>query len=185
MSTAVDNDTSLESLNDGDRDLAALAKSLAGDPKTRKEFLRLVKQKHPDQPIPELDVEEHIAKVTQPMTEQMEKMQKELLMRDMEKKVEGQRSKLREDGYSAEEIASIEKLMVEKQIPSHETAANYFKMEKTLATPTPSSLATQSGVNRLPIDKTAIKEAGGIRKWSLAEAFKAADEIKSGRVRLQ
>jgi hypothetical protein len=74
-------------------------------------------------------------------------------------------------------------MMVEKKIPSYDTASEHFKMSKQLATPTPNSLS-QSGVNTLPIDKKAIKEAGGIRNWARGEAHKAADDVKLGRVKL-
>ncbi len=50
---------SLENLTPDARDeLAALAKALAENPKTRKEFLRLTKQAHPDLPVPELEIED-------------------------------------------------------------------------------------------------------------------------------
>jgi hypothetical protein len=36
----------------------------------------------------------------------------------------------------------------------------------------------------LVVDKKSIKDAGGIRNWATKEAFKAADDLKSGRVKL-
>ena len=50
---------SLEDLSLEQRDeLAALAKTLADNPQTRKDFLRLTKTARPDVPIPELDIDE-------------------------------------------------------------------------------------------------------------------------------
>ena len=50
---------SLENLSvEAQAELAALAKTLAEDPKTRKQFLQLTKQVRPDVPIPEIEIEE-------------------------------------------------------------------------------------------------------------------------------
>ena len=173
---------SLENVDPVDIELAALAKKLSNDPATRKDFLRLVKKHNPAQPIPELDVEDRISALAAPHIQKVAKLEADLLKRDVAGRIEEKRSALREQGYSRDDVAAIEKLMVEKQIPSHDTAASYFKMEKQTATPTPTSL--QTGVNTLPIDRKAIKEAGGIRNWSRMEAHKAADEILKGRVKL-
>lgn len=176
------NDNSLENVDPVDIELAALAKKLSNDPATRKDFLRLVKKHNPAQPIPELDVEDRIAALAQPHINELNKMKLERLKEKTEGNIEKARSALKEQGFTKDDIAAVEKLMVEKQIPSHDTAASYFKMEKQTATPTPSSL--QTGVNTLPIDRKAIKEAGGIRNWSRIEAHKAADDIIKGRVKI-
>ena len=50
---------SLEDMsNDQVNELAALAKQLAENPETRKDFLRLTKKAKPDLPIPELEIED-------------------------------------------------------------------------------------------------------------------------------
>lgn len=173
---------SLENVDPVDLELAALSKRLATNPKTRTEYLRLLKKENPDQVIPELEVEDRIAAFAKPHIERVEKMSLELLKRDTQDKIEAKRRKLRDEGYTQQDIDAIEKLMVEKQIPAHDTAAEHFKMSKQLATPTPSALS-RTGVNTLPIDKKLVKEAGGIRNWSRIEAHKAVDDIKAGRVK--
>jgi hypothetical protein len=51
---------SLENLSLEARDeLAALAQTLAENPETRKDFLRMTKRVKPDLPIPELDIEDY------------------------------------------------------------------------------------------------------------------------------
>ena len=51
---------SLENLSLEARDeLAALAQTLAENPETRKDFLRMTKKVKPDLPIPELDIEDY------------------------------------------------------------------------------------------------------------------------------
>ena len=133
------NDNSLENVDPVDIELAALAKKLSNDPATRKDFLRLVKKHNPAQPIPELDVEDRISALAAPHIQKVAKLEADLLKRDVAGRIEEKRSALREQGYSRDDVAAIEKLMVEKQIPSHDTAASYFKMEKQTATPTPAA----------------------------------------------
>lgn len=170
-------------LTEADKQLSSLARDLANDPKTRKDFLRLIKAKHPDRVIPELDTEEQMRKFAEPYIKEQADLKKKLLERDVRDRIEAERSTLRDAGYSKDDIAAIEKLMTEKHIPSHATAAEHYKMSKTLSTPTPSTL-TRAGTNKLPVDKKALKESGGIKNWARDEAHKAADDIKSGRVKL-
>lgn len=175
-------DQSLE-ISDGDKELAAMAKALAADPKTRRQFLQLLKAKNPNQPIPELDAETQMLAFAKPHIDKVAALEKGILERDLKERLADKRAGLKSKGYSDDEIAAIEKMMMEKSIPSHDTAAEYFRMERQLATPTPTSL--QTGVNTLPIDRKLIKEAGGVKNWARMEAHKAADDIKAGRVRLQ
>jgi hypothetical protein len=54
---------SLENLSLEARDeLAALAQTLAENPDTRKDFLRMTRKVKPDLPIPELDIEDYTHK---------------------------------------------------------------------------------------------------------------------------
>lgn len=174
---------SLENADPVDLELGQLFKKLSENPATRKDLLRLVKKANPNQPIPEIDVEASMQTFAKPYIDEIGKMKLERMREKTEAAIERSRAALKEKGYSAEDIAAVEKLMTEKQIPSHETAAEHFRMTKQLATPTPTSLSP-TGVNTLPIDRKAIKEAGGIRNWSRMEAHKAADEIIKGRVKL-
>lgn len=173
---------SLENFSEGDRELASLAKTLANDPSTRKDFLRLVKKQSPKTPIPEIDIEESLSQFAKPHLDKLAQMEKAALERDVKDKIESRRRGLKDSkGYSDDDITAIEKMMVEKGIASHETAAQFYDMEKKLAQPSPSSLARMT--TSLPVDKKSIKEAGGVKKWALTEAFKAAEEIKAGRVK--
>lgn len=176
-------DDSLENLSPEDLGLLKVAKELANDPATRANYLRLVKHKYPNQPIPELDVEARMEKFAEAPLKELAELKKSLIERDVREKIESERRTLRDAGYSTEDVTAIEKLMTEKAIPSHATAAEHFRMTRQLATPTPSTLE-RTGTNTLPIDREAVKKAGGIRKWGREEAYRAADDLKSGRVKL-
>lgn len=174
---------SLETLNEGDAELAALAKSLANDPATRTAFLRLVKHKNPGTPIPELDMEAKMQAFAKPHVDKVAALEKKMIEDTARANIANHRATLKEKGFGADDIAAIEKLMVEKQIPSHETAAEHFRMSKELATPTPASM-TSTGSYEMPVDRKVVKDAGGIKKWARTEAFAAADAIKRGQIKL-
>lgn len=132
---------SLENLSlEAQAELAALAKSLAEDPKTRKQFLQLTKQVRPDVPIPEIEIEERTNAVLETANKRVESLEAKLRAKDAKEELERRRTNLRTKqlAESDEDIADIEKLMIEKGIANHETAAEYHSWMKQAAAPTPS-----------------------------------------------
>ena len=132
---------SLENLSlEAQAELAALAKSLAEDPKTRKQFLQLTKQVRPDVPIPEIEIEERTNAVLETANKRVESLEAKLRAKDAKEELERRRTNLRTKqlAESDEDIADIEKLMIEKCIANHETAAEYHSWMKQAAAPTPS-----------------------------------------------
>jgi hypothetical protein len=132
---------SLENLSlEAQAELAALAKSLAEDPKTRKQFLQLTKQVRPDVPIPEIEIEERTNAVLETANKRVESLEAKLRAKDAKEELERRRNNLRTKqlAESDADIADIEKLMIEKGIANHETAAEYHSWMKQAAAPTPS-----------------------------------------------
>jgi len=132
---------SLENLSlEAQAELAALAKSLAEDPKTRKQFLQLTKQVRPDVPIPEIEIEERTNAVLDSANKRVESLEAKLRAKDAKEELERRRNNLRTKqlAESDADIADIEKLMIEKGIANHETAAEYHSWMKQAAAPTPS-----------------------------------------------
>ena len=132
---------SLENLSlEAQAELAALAKSLAEDPKTRKQFLQLTKQVRPDVPIPEIEIEERTSAVLEQANSRVESLEAKLRQKDAKEELQRRRNNLKEKqlASSDEDIAEIEKLMIDKGIANHETAAEYHSWMKQASTPTPS-----------------------------------------------
>ena len=132
---------SLENLSvEAQAELAALAKSLAEDPKTRKQFLQLTKQVRPDVPIPEIEIEERTNEALAAVTKKAESLEARLRQKEAKEELERRRSalKAKQLAESDDDIAEIEKLMVEKGIANHETAAEYHTWMKQMSAPTPS-----------------------------------------------
>lgn len=125
-------------------ELAALSKRLSEDPTTRKEFLRLTKKVHPDLPVPEIEMEEAVNQRASQAEQRVAQLEAKLKQREVKDELTRRRSVLKEKGYadSDDDILEIEKLMTEKGIANHETAADYWRHMKQSAVPTPSGFPT-------------------------------------------
>ena len=132
---------SLEDISLEQRDeLALLMKELAENPTTRKEALRLTKKVRPNLPIPELELEDYTEQKVTAAEERVMQLEAKLREKDAREELQKRRDRLIKKGLaqSEEDIESIEKIMLEKKISDHETAAEYFDWMKQAATPTPS-----------------------------------------------
>jgi len=131
---------SLEDVSFEARDeLAALSRRLSEDPTTRKEFLRLTRKVRPDLPMPELDIEDRAMSIVSKADDRVAKMEAKLAERDAIDNLKERRSNLVKNGFvsSAADIDAVEKIMLEKGINNHESAAEYHKWMQQAATPTP------------------------------------------------
>lgn len=133
----------LEDLAPEARDeLALLARELSDNPVTRKGFLGMVKTVRPNMPVPELEMEAALNKNTQDTNATVQRLEGKLAERDMRDELQRRRDKLIAEGKAtAADIPEIEKIMLDKNIASHETAADYFTWMRQAATPTPTGYA--------------------------------------------
>lgn len=142
---------SLEDLAPETRDeLALLARTMAENPATRKEFLRLTKTIRPDVPVPELEIEEMTRKATDEATNRVQLLEDKLREKEALDELERRRRDVvRKGKISEDDIPEVEKIMLEKGITSHETAADYHRFMREAAKPTPTTY------NRNVMDETA------------------------------
>ena len=119
---------SLEDLSMEARDeLALLARQLSENPATRKEFLRLTKKAKPDMPIPELEIEDKTDSAIEQMRKENQELRAKMQEKEAMEELEKRRSKLISKNLVErdEDIAEVEKIMLEKGITNHEAAAEY------------------------------------------------------------
>ena len=162
---------SLEDLSLEQRDeLALLAKQLSDNPNTRKEFLRMTKKVRPELSVPELDIEEYTNSKVNDAEKRVMALESKLRERDAVEELNKRRARL---GRSEEEVAEIEKVMLEKGMTNHETAAEYFDWMKQAATPTPMGYSS-SPMNKFNLEKYWKNPQMGARD----EAQKALMELK-------
>lgn len=166
---------SLENVSSDARDeLAALAQQLAEHPETRKEFLRMTKKVKPDLPIPELEIEEYTTKAVSASAKRVEELEAKLRERDAREELEKRRQNLIKKGLAQEEdIEAVEKLMLERGIQNHETAAEYHTWMKQAATPTPSQYNPNT-LKKFDLSKYWKNPAGAARE----EAAKALQDLR-------
>ena len=165
---------SLEDLTPEARDeLALLARQLAENPATRKDFLRLTKKAKPDMPIPELEIEESTTSAVQKAEDRVKALEAKLAEKDAVDELEKRRSKIRARGLKDEEIAEVEKIMLEKGITQHDAAADYWDWMKQASTPTPSGY-NPNPINKFDLGKYWKNPVQGARD----EAAKALNELR-------
>jgi hypothetical protein len=176
-------DNSLENYSPAElADMGKLYATMVKDPTTREAALRLTKKVSPGTTIPEIDVLDRVAHGVKPYVDKINQLEQKFLAKDVETKIETKRKELRKLGHNDDQIDAIEKLMVEKQIPDHATAAEFYKLQNQQTKPTPSNW---NGNNALPIDKEKAKLAGGFKKFFMQDAHAAVDDIRNGKIRLQ
>lgn len=170
---------SLENISPEARDeLAALAQSLAENPATRKEFLRMTKKVKPDLPIPELEIEESTNRAVSKAEERVQALESKLREKEAIEALKERREALVKKGLakSDEDIDGIEKVMLEKGITNHETAAEYHQWMKQAAVPTSSSY-NPSPVKAFDLNKYWKNPASAAR----TEALNALNELRNPR----
>ena len=111
---------SLEDLSMEQRDeLAALARQLAENPETRKEFLRLTKKAKPDMPIPELEIEDSTNTAVQKAEERVKALEAKLSEKDAREELEKRRAKIRSRGLQDKDVEEVEKIQTGLLIKVH------------------------------------------------------------------
>ena len=170
---------SLEDMSFEQRDqLALLMRELSDNPATRKDVLRLTKQIKPDLVIPELDIENttksYVDKLEQRLMERDAKDREQDAVRDLE----ARRNKLMKKGFvqNEDDIHEVEKVMLEKGITNHESAAEYWQWMKQSATPTPTGY-NPSAVSKFDLGKYYNNPVGAARD----EASKALQELRQNK----
>lgn len=140
---------SLEDFTSEDRELATLMRQLANDPSTRKDALRLTKKLRPDLPIPELEIEDRTTSLLDRAEQRVRSLESRLQERDAVSELQKRRESLIKRGLAKddEDVQAIERIMLDKKIHDHETAAEYNQWMKQAATPTP------TGYNPNPMKK--------------------------------
>ena len=165
---------SLENLSpEAQQELAILAKNLFEDPRTRKPFLHLTKQVRPDVPIPEVEIEEQTNKVLSEAKAEVQSLKDQIRQREAREELEKRRQSLIKKGLidSEDDIKEVEKVMVEKGIANHETAAEYHAYMKQMAAPTPSQFPqpVMSKFNTKDFMKNPVGAARDAAHAALAE----------------
>lgn len=131
---------SLEDMTPEMRDeLALLALKLSENKETRPAFLRMT-AKATGNHIPEIAIEDHTNEALEAANKRVDQMEAQLRDREAKDELEKRRRDLIAKGKvkGEDDIAEVEKIMLEKGITNHETAAEFLAQQRQAAPVTPS-----------------------------------------------
>ena len=156
-------------------ELAALAQTLAENPETRKDFLRMTKKVKPDLPIPELDIEDYTHRAVSRSEDRVQALEAKLREKEAIEELNNRRQSLMKKGLisNESEVSDVEKIMLERGITNHETAAEYHQWMKQAAVPT-SSGYNPSAVKQFDLNKYWKNPAAAARN----EAMNALNDLR-------
>lgn len=146
---------SLEDLTPDARDeLALLARQLAENPDTRDSFLRLTKKVKPNLTIDAIDIKDQVDARFAEYEARNQALEGKLREKEALEELEKRRQSLVKKGKakSEEDVAEIEKVMLEKGITNHETAADYYEFMRSAAVPTSPKVFNNSFMNETARD---------------------------------
>ena len=156
--------------NSDDSVLAQVARDLLAKPETRERFQRMVKEAHPENYIPEIDVAD---KVRSGFDSEMKALKDEVFAMRAERDIGARRDGLVKAGLATrEEIPEVEALMQSRSIGDYEAAAQLLRVQKQAARPAPTY--QERKVNMPTNDKDLMSNP---RDWALSEAYRAFHEM--------
>ena len=167
---------SLEDMSFEQRDqMALLMRELSDNPETRKEILRLTKKVKPGLVIPELDIEEHTHTAVSAANRRVEELEAKMREKEALEDLQKRRMSLIKKGLIQDEseIEQVEKIMLDKGITNHESAAEYWDWMKQSAVPTPTGY-NPSAVAKFDLGKYYKNPVMAARD----EASKALNELR-------
>ena len=167
---------SLEDMSFEQRDqMALLMRELSDNPETRKEILRLTKKVKPGLVIPELDIEDHTHNAVSAANKRVEDLEAKMREKEAVEDLNKRRMNLIKKGLIQDEseIEQVEKIMLDKGITNHESAAEYWDWMKQSAVPTPTGY-NPSAVAKFDLGKYYKNPVMAARD----EASKALNELR-------
>ena len=174
--------SSLEDLSPEARDeLALIARQLAENPATRNDFLRMTKKVKPDITIDTIELEDKFEARQQQNNARIEELQAKLMEKEALETLEKRRQALIKSGkaQSDEDVEKIEKIMLEKGIQNHETAADYWQWMNKASEPTGQAFYNPSVLNETARD-TLSKFWKNPQRADRDEAARAMQDLRKG-----
>lgn len=156
--------------------LLNLSKKVLGS-KNKTQFQRMVKEVDPSLQIHDLDVEDRITAATSEQEKKIAALQAEIDRRSALDGLKEKRSTIKTKfNLDDKGVEAVEKLMVERGIASHETAAEFFALNSRPASPMPTT--ARSTKIEVPMAEAMAKDPSG---WARDEAAKVLNELHGAK----
>ena len=177
-------DSSLENFSQAQlEESTRLFRTLLNSKDTRETMLRAIK-KATGSPIPEIDAADSVRGDIAVERAERQKLEARIQEREIIERIEKERARVKsEHGLSDADVSEVEKLMVDKEapIPSYAAAAKVYKASQQIAQPTPSLMAPKVwDMPEKDVWAPGIGNRQALNKIALQEAYKAANEFRSG-----
>jgi hypothetical protein len=129
----------------------------------------------PDLPIPELDIEDYTHRAVSRSEDRVQALEAKLREKEAIEELNNRRQSLMKKGLisNESEVGDVEKIMLERGITNHETAAEYHQWMKKAAVPT-SSGYNPSAVKQFDLNKYWKNPAAAARN----EAMNALNDLR-------
>lgn len=158
--------------------LALTAKSMLENPTTRRDALALVKKVDPSQNIPEIDLPAQFETALTTEREARIKIENELREDRIRRDVLAQRERIKSKGIAEADVEKVEKLMTDRGIVNHETAAEFYLAQQKMAEPTPPAIAAYQP---LELPKFDLKK-GNVRTQAKGIAAEMLAGFRTGKI---
>ncbi len=168
-----------QNFTDEQAQLLKSTEQLLADPETRGSFFNLLKKKNPNMVIPEVDVPAQFQAALAQEREAREKLENQIKEDKTRAEVEKRRSKLHGKGLTDSDITEVEKLMTEKGIVSHDTAADFYLQSRRLAEGSTNEGSVKKPSLPNPMEEAKATHGGNIRAWARDTALKAMQGRKA------
>ena len=129
---------------------------------------------------PQLAASRRNSKEVEALREHIASLEAKQTQKEIVSRIEGAKKAAQEKyKLSDDEMKEVSKIMVEGGIGDYDKGADYYRMQKQLATPTSDSIIEHSAIT-LPGDVELFKNP---RQWANKEAYKALADIERNRPR--
>lgn len=160
-------------ISDEDFALLNLSKTALGSNATRMKTLRVFKEAKPDEVLPELDADNALTARVAPLEAENKKLREDIDKRASEALLKEKRDAIKARGL---DVAAVEKIMMEKGITNHESAAEFLVLNSRPATPVASRSWDRSA--KVPTNEGLKINPNA---WAREEAAKVLDEFQAAK----
>jgi hypothetical protein len=171
----------IEDLSPEQQKALQLGSMLLSNPEVSNKAKRLAREVQPNLRLPEIDLEDQIAKLREETGAALEQRDKELMEERVKVRRAEQDAKIREAGF---EPAEIEKLIIEERFGSYDAALKFAELRRQAAEPGP---AEAGWGGRMPQPRSLVADEewrkeyakggiGALRQKSATMAHEMIDE---------
>jgi hypothetical protein len=171
----------VEDLTGADLQAHSLGKLLQQNPEVYREAQRLALKVNPKLRIPEIELEDQIAKSEAKNKERTDKLEEELIAERVARRKTERDAQIAALGL---EIAEVEKIIVDEKC-SYETAMKLAQLQRQTAEPTAGDHnfvnAPGTPVEMRPEGDVRKLSGASLRRWSADQAHKMIDQLRGQR----